>query len=157
MEKRVKVALAFVVVAWIVALIVLVQIYGGSAPGAPPAAVTVSAVPVPQQPEPGSSPGVSRLDVRFSDGCSVGWQERQAPFGDGRPGVNTVFRSAARQSMTDSNILDLYFFNRSSGRASPPAVPQGADYVWAVEAHDIADHYRYRADGVRVCWRIREQ
>ena len=58
MEKRVKVALAFVVVAWIVALIVLVQIYGGSAPGAPPAAVTVSAVPVPQQPEPGSSPGV---------------------------------------------------------------------------------------------------
>ena len=122
-----------------------------SAPAPPPVEPVA-----PEAPESGTD-GESnrRLEVQFAGVCSAGWQDRPAPFGNGRIGVNTVFRSATRQSTTDSNILDLYFFNAASGRSNPPGVPRGAEYVWVVETHDIDDRYRYREDGVRVCWRVR--
>ena len=104
---------------------------------------------------PPATQTAGRLEVQFADVCPVGWQERPAPFGDGRIGVNTVFRSANRQSTADRNILELYFFDVASERANPPQVPRGAEYVWAVETHDTDARYRYRADGVRVCWRVR--
>ena len=103
----------------------------------------------------GCSGEAERLEVQFAGMCPVGWQDRPAPFGDGRIGVNTVFRSTTRQSTVDRNILDLYFFDVASERANPPQVTRGAEYVWAVETHDTDDRYRYRPDGVRVCWRVR--
>ena len=97
----------------------------------------------------GRREGTVRLHAQFTGGCPAGWRSRLSPFGDGRIGVNTVFRTSTTSSMRDRNILEMYFSERNA-----PPVPLGPGYAWVVETHDTDDSYRYEEGGVRVCWRI---
>ena len=100
--------------------------------------------------------GPSRLEARFADVCPAGWRVRAAPFGNGRLGVNTVFRPATTHTPADRNILEMYFFD--AGRDGVADVPRPAgwpDTVWTVASHDTDPSYPYSEDRVRVCWRAR--
>ena len=107
---------------------------------------------------PGASRGASdergvRLHAQFARACPAGWRSRTTQFGDGRIGVNTVFRSSPTNSTRDRNILEMYF-SGVTGRETAPPIPLGPGYVWVVDAHDTDDSYQYQDRGVRACWQI---
>ena len=102
-----------------------------------------------------------RLHAQFARMCPDDWTDQPAPFGDGRIGVNTVFRAQPAGSTrsifpggptVDRNILEMYFFDVNTEAVNAPPIPGGTGHVWVVETHDTDDRYRYQAEGVRVCW-----
>ena len=103
----------------------------------------------------------ARLHAQFARVCPDDWTDQPAPFGDGRLGVNTVFRAQPAGSTrsifpggptVDRNILEMYFFDVNTEAVNTPPPPGGTGHVWVVETHDTDDRYRYQAEGVRVCW-----
>ena len=56
-----------------------------------------------------TQPGEVRLHAQFARACPAGWRSRTTQFGDGRIGVNTVFRPSPTNSTRDRNILEMYF------------------------------------------------
>lgn len=103
-----------------------------------------------------TSRGPSRLEARFADVCPAGWRARAAPFGNGRLGVNTVFRPATTYTPADRNILEMYFFDAGRGGVADVPRPAGwPDTVWTVASHDTDPSYPYSEGRVRVCWRAR--
>ena len=97
-----------------------------------------------------------RLRARFAVSCAVGDTESPSPFGDGRAGVNTSFRAAPAGTQGDRNILEMYFFDPETAETQTPGADRLGGRVWVVDEHDTHDRYRYRGEGVVVCYSIVE-